>query len=339
MKIIKPGPLCSVQDLGRKGSMAWGVPESGAADEFSLRLANLLCGNGPGVAGLECTMGGFEAEFCEDAVFAVSGAPACVCLDGKEIDLNRAYKAYTGSVLAIGTPKSGARDYVALQGGIDVPEVLGSRSTYLKAGLGGHEGRALRRGDVLTTRRLTQPGAMLLATGGFTSPSMERDADGKCILRVIRGTMDGKFGEGAIDGMTSAIYEVSSSCDRMGIRLTGPKVAHKDRADIISGGIEPGAVQVPGSGEPIILMADRQTTGGYTKAFSVISADRPKLGQLRPGDRVCFSIVRLDEAVDALRELDRMIYEFSSEVTGRNSRSFAITLNGTRYFAEVEEII
>ncbi len=339
MRILKPGPLCTVQDLGRKGSMAWGVPESGAADECSLRIANLLCGNGPKEAGLECTMGGFEAEFSAEIVFAISGAPASVILNGAEIRLNTAYRAGAGAILSIGAPRAGARDYIALQGGIDVPEVLGSRSTYLKAGLGGYEGRALRSGDVLMTKNITRPAVILACKEGYLSPSMEREEHGICLLRVLRGTMDEKFEEGAIEGLASAIYQVSSNCDRMGIRLTGPKVAHKDRADIISGGIESGAVQVPGSGEPIILMADRQTTGGYTKAFSVISADRPKLGQLRPGDKVAFRIVGIEEAVEALKKLDRSISECLSASADRKSRSFAITLNGARYLAEVEEII
>lgn len=338
IRVLKPGLLATVQDLGRKGAMAWGVPGSGAADQVSMRIANLLVGNEQADAVIEFTMGGYEIEFLDDTLFSIAGADGEASLDGVLISKVRAMNARAGSVLAAGPLRSGARQYMALGGGIDVPAVLGSRSTYLKGGLGGYEGRALKRGDVLRSFPMCSKHKAGALKEGFRIPSLEKDTQGVSVLRVTEGTMEGRFRTGAIDGMLSVLYEVSTESDRMGIRLMGDRVFHKDGADILSGGIEPGAVQVPGSGNPIILMVDRQTTGGYAKAFSVISADRAKLGQLRPGDRIRFSRIALEEAHDAFLELEESIGDSISPDVER-SRYFSVKVNGRTYAVEVEEVL
>ncbi|HNZ08714.1 MAG TPA: biotin-dependent carboxyltransferase family protein [Bacillota bacterium] len=338
VRILKPGLLATVQDLGRKGAMAWGVPGSGAADQVSMRIANLLVGNEQEDATIEFTMGGFEVEFLDDVLFAISGVSGDASLDKVPIATTRAVYASAGSALAMGPLRSGARQYLALSGGIDVPVVLGSRSTYLKGGLGGYEGRALKRGDVLRTFPGRPENKLGSLKEGFHLPSLEKDARGISVLRVTEGTMSGRFQSDAIDRMLSAVYEVLPESDRMGIRLAGEKVLHKEGADILSGGIEPGAVQVPGSGNPIILMVDRQTTGGYTKAFSVISADRSKLGQLRPGDKVRFSMVGLEEAHGAFLGLEESIKD-SVRFDDAGPRRFSVKVDGRTYAVEVEEVL
>ena len=339
VRVLKPGPLSTVQDTGRFGAMAWGVPHSGAADAVSMRIANLLVGNDQGAAVLETTMGGVELEFLQSAVFAVMGAPGAVMLDGAQIGPGLPIQARPGSLLKLGGLEKGARQYIAFRGGLDVPIVLGSRSTYLKGALGGLDGRALKKDDILGILPDGASKETAELVEGFANPSLERDNEGRCLLRVTRGTMDPRFPEGEIDRMLASDYVVSPESDRMGIRLKGYGVKHSSGADILSGGIEPGAVQVPGSGEPIILTADRQTTGGYTKAFSVISADRPKLGQLRPSDRVKFSMVAIDDAYEAFIALERLISSCTKPSSGKKGiMALKLRVDGRVYDVEVEEI-
>ncbi|HOA14956.1 MAG TPA: biotin-dependent carboxyltransferase family protein [Bacillota bacterium] len=339
VRVIKPGPLSSVQDLGRPGAMAWGVPHSGAVDAVSLRIANLLVGNGQDAAALETTMGGVELEFLKSTVVAVMGAPGSVTIDGEEVGLGCPVEAKPGSVLKLGGISSGMRQYIAFRGGLDVPVVLGSRSTYLKGALGGLEGRALKMDDVLGVLPDGPCKGMCTLVEGFANPSLERDGEGRCLLRVTQGTMDARFLQGEIDRMLGSDYIVSTESDRMGIRLKGYSAKHSRGADILSGGIEPGAVQVPGSGEPIILASDRQTTGGYTKAFSVISADRPKLGQLRPSDIVRFRMVGIDDAYGAYVALESLISRCTIAIGGKGRmRTLKLSIDGRIYDVEVEEI-
>jgi biotin-dependent carboxylase-like uncharacterized protein len=231
----------------------------------------------------------------------------------------------------------GARVYLAVRGGVDVPRILGSRCTYLKAGLGGYAGRALRAGDELICGPSEEGIPLYCAKDGGENPSLERMEDGSCLLRVIPGTMPERFEEGALQKLTRGEYVVSPECDRMGIRLSGTSIGHTRGADILSGGIEPGAVQVPGSGSPIILMADRQTTGGYTKICSVISADRPKLGQLRPSDRIRFSLVDIVKAHEGHLRLEQMLKGMC--IPNLSARRFSLVISGETFAVEVEELV
>ena len=335
-RVLKPGPFTTVQDCGRKGYMAWGVPESGAADGFSLRAANLLAGNPETSAALEITLGGFRAEFISAAVIALYGGLCPAELDGIPLRAGEALRAEAGAILDVGTIARGTRVYLAARGGIDVPKVLGSRATYLKASLGGYKGRALKSGDELMCGLSEESIPLLRAKDGTGAPSLDRLEDGTCLLRVIQGTMPERFEEGGLQRLTDGEYAVSPECDRMGIRLSGPAIHHTRGADILSGGIEPGAVQVPGSGYPIILMADRQTTGGYTKICSVISADRPKLGQLRPSDRVRFNVVDVVKAHEEHLQMERMLKAMC--ISALPARKFSLRIGGEDFAVEVEEL-
>ncbi len=336
LRILKPGPLTTVQDPGRRGFMAWGVPESGAADGFSLRAANLIVGNSETSAALEITLGGFRAEFIRAAVIALFGGSCPANLDRMPIRAKEALRVEAGAILDIGTISKGARVYLAARGGIDVPQVLGSRATYLKAGLGGFQGRTLKAGDELAFGPHEEGIPLFRAKEGVEAPGLERSEDGTYRLRVTPGTMPERFEEGALRKLTEFEYSVSPECDRMGVRLIGPAIVHTRGADILSGGIEPGAVQVPGSGSPIILMADRQTTGGYTKICSVISADRPKLGQLRPSDRVRFSVVDIIKAHEEHLRQELMLEGLILPLAA--ARRFSLRIGGETFAVEVEEV-
>lgn len=294
IRIIEPGPLATVQDAGRFGLRARGVPVCGAMDRQALRTGNLLVGNLFDAACIEVTMGGFCAEFQGCAHFALSGADAGARLSGRPLAAWRRHFAQKGEVIEMGPPVSGTRTYLAIRGGIDVSPVMGSRSTFLKGGLGGLEGRALRRADVLFF------GAPAPVEAG--EPVVELPADlvpdyaGSSVLRVLPGPQIGRICPRGLKTLFSCEYEVSNRSDRMGSILFGPAVELNWGADIISEGAFPGAVQIPGDGQPVVLGNDCQTTGGYVKAAAVIDVDLSLAGQLGPGATVRFVAVSLDEA-------------------------------------------
>ncbi len=281
--VIRGGMLTTVQDRGRPGHRAAGVPLGGAVDPFASRVANLLVGNDEDAAVLECTLLGPELAFSADTLVALGG----VDFDGLPAWQPRVVRA--GENLRLGAARSGCRGYLAVAGGIDVPPVLGSRSTYLRGGFGGFQGRALRDGDVLAvpdvTRRMTEHwriDARILPAYG-ASP----------VVRVVRGAQLDEFG----GALFAAEFRLLPQSDRMGIRLGGSKLVRIGGAgELVSTAVAPGTVQVPADGQPIILMADAQTLGGYPQAANVISVDLPLVAQLRPGDRVRFVEVPLDEA-------------------------------------------
>lgn len=295
IQVLKPGMFTTVQDLGRWGYQQYGVPVAGAMDEFALRAANLLVGNAEGDAGLEITLLGPSLEFGADQVIAVTGADLDATLNGRALPLWESVTVRRGTTLKFGRPKAGARAYLAVAGGVDVPKVIGSRSTYVRGKLGGFQGRPLQAGDELAIGQAGRP------TPGRRLPP---DATPGVVhtARVILGPQDDHFPDESLELFLSSTYRVSAVSDRMGYRLEGPKLHHKQGPDIISDAIPAGAVQVPGHGTPIIMLADRQTTGGYTKIATVISADLRVLAQLAPGESIGFQRVTMDEAVAALRE-------------------------------------
>ncbi len=284
----RAGPLATVQDLGRPGWQHLGVPVSGALDALALRLANLLVGNPEGAAALEVTLGGFEAEFTSDTRFAVVGPGGAARLNGVPVASWESHRAQPGDRLALGP--TATREVIAVAGGVAVPEVLGSRSTYLRGGFGGFEGRALRAGDELPLGRPTGaprgpvPGGLRPATG---DPSP---------LRVVWGPQADRFTPEARAAFGAASYRVSERADRMGCVLEGPRLTHLGGADLVSEGIAPGSIQVPGDGLPLVLLADRPTVGGYTKIATVAGVDLPRLAQALPGAEVRFAPVTLWEA-------------------------------------------
>ena len=313
LEVLRAGILTTVQDRGRIGCQRFGVTVSGAMDEVALRVGNILVGNEQNAAGLEISFLGPRIRFRADVTLALTGAEVDVDLDGQPAPWYEAFRARAGQVLDLRHCTRGMRAYLTVAGGIDVPVRLGSRSTSLAAGFGGLEGRPLRDGDVLSVGPTIGQTARGCACGVsqrwrpvFGSPQ---------IVRVVFGPQDGAFTEAGRRTLLDATYEISPSSDRMGYRLEGPAIEHAGPADIISDWIPLGGIQVPGNGKPIVLLADRQTTGGYTKIATVISPDIPKLVQLRPGEAVRFRAVTVGEAEAAARALEGALRQADSDLT------------------------
>ena len=294
--VLNPGVLTTVQDFGRIGYQQFGVSVSGAMDPRAMRFANLLVGNPENEAVLECTMLGPQLQFDETTIIAVTGGNLGPMLDGQPLKTYCAYKVNAGQTLRFAGLRSGCRAYIAFAGGLDIPEVMGSRSTYMKAKIGGFKGRKLEKGDAIGFR---DPKSELfnLDKRSLTPEFVPRDV---YTLHVIMGPQDDMFTEEGIKTFLSETYTVTPEFDRMGCRLDGPEIAHKNGGDIISDGIAFGAVQVPSAGKPIVMLADRQTTGGYTKIANVMTADFRILAQLKAGDKVRFEKISVAAAQEAL---------------------------------------
>jgi len=271
-------------------------------DDYALRIANLLVGNHEGEASLEITLLGFQLQVLDKTVVAITGADLTPMLNNASLPMWEAVMVSPGDIISFPWPKMGCRSYLAVAGGIDVPKVMKSRSTYVKSHIGGFEGRPLRAGDRLKSSK-AQPGISRRKLPVQYLP-VYRDS---CELRVIPGPQDDHFTEEGIHTFLGSEYTVSTEADRVGYRLRGPQIEHKASADIISDGIPLGAIQVPGDGLPIVLLADRQTTGGYTKIATVITVDIPKLAQAKPGDKVRFLPVTEGAAHRSLREYEQTI--------------------------------
>jgi len=297
IKIVDPGMKAFVEDLGRYGYQRYGVSVSGVVDEFASRVANFLVGNPPDAAVIEITLKGISLEFSGDAVFAMTGSPCAYTLNGKPLELWQSHSAKAGDLLAGDFTTEGLRNYLAVAGGMDVPVIMGSHSTNLRGRFGGFEGRELRKGDSLKTGIVTAaPPLRALKAEHIPRYTMEID------VRVIPGPQDAAVTEAGMKTFLSSPYKVSFDSDRMGIRLAGEKIEHVMAADIISDGIAFGSVQVPGDGQPIIMLAERQTTGGYCKIATAITADRSRLAQARPKCVIRFHKVSLEESLEALKE-------------------------------------
>lgn len=342
IKILDAGLLTTVQDLGRYGFQRYGVSASGVMDEYSAKVANKLVGNKEGEAVLETTLKGVQIEFLQNTAFAVTGGNCDVTLNGSKIELWQSYLVNKGDILKMGICKSGLRNYLAFAGGIDVPVVMNSKSTNLKAKVGGFNGRKLMTRDVLSVGvgSLEAP----LTLNKHYIPTYSKDIK----VGVILGQQDDHFTEAGIKTFLNETYTVTQESDRMGIRLSsvsGATIEHKNGADIISDGITFGAIQVPGSGQPIVMMADRQTTGGYTKIGNVISSDLAKLAQATPGTKVKFVEYTLEQAVQAIKNNDIIINNQNSyvspvkeEVVDSSSRDYRIKINNKIFELKVERI-
>lgn len=302
IRIKNGGMLSTVQDLGRVGVMTNGFTHGGVMDTYSAKVANLLCKNDINAPVIEMTMLGITAEICDDCVFALSGGDFQPKLNGQTIKNNKAYFAKAGDVLALSSAKSGMRCYLAVGGGFKVESVMGSASTDLKLGIGGFEGRRLKAGDELDVNPHTaQPTDIEVPIRRY-----ESIVD----VRFIYGPQDDMFTKKDKAFFENQLYTVTPSMDRMGIRLSGIALKGKDGMDIISEGIAFGSVQIPPSGMPIVLMADHQTTGGYSKIATVVSVDLPLLAQVKPYDKIRFHPVSLKKAQALVkkekRELERL---------------------------------
>lgn len=282
MRVIRAGMLTTVQDLGRRGHLAEGVPLGGAADPFALRVANLLVGNPEDAPALEITLTGPDLEFAEAAWVAVCGAR----FDG--MPAWRPLRIEAGGRLKFGRRVQGCRAYLAISGGIDVEPVLGGRGTFLTAGFGGFRGRALREGDVV---RLL-PSARHPAGHWSIDERVLPHYSPEPAVRVVPGAHAKEYGE----ALYSALFKVTPNCDRMGIRLGGPQLERSGRGELVSAAVAPGTVQAPPDGHPIVLMADAQTLGGYPRVAHAIGVDMPLLAQLAPGDGLRFAASSVAEA-------------------------------------------
>ncbi len=326
--ITHGGFSTSIQDLGRQGYLAYGVPRSGAADPISHTYANRLVGNPDGAATLEMTLIGGQFTFQKAVNFAITGAFMHPKLNGSDLPMWSTCQAKPGDKLTFGASVTGMRTYLALEGGIDVPEVLGSRSTYERAGLGGHRGRGLQKGDSLTAMTPCKP----LGKERQTVPPGHKPAYGHhWTLCTMAGAQADAFSKEALDTFFQGEYEVSQQLDRMGIRLQGEAIHHLEGPDILSEPIVPGAIQIPGNGQPIIMGVEAQTSGGYTKIGQVCSADLWKLGQIRPGDTLSFVPTKLEEALD----LKQATYPLQA---AGYTRRFDIRIGSRHYTALVESV-
>ena len=302
IQVQEPGLFTTVQDLGREGFGAIGVSASGAADAVSLRLGNRLVGNDEGAAGLEMTLLGGTFVFPERALLALTGSDFDAALDGKPVELRSSFEAKAGQTLRLGPTRTGARCYLCVQGGIRVELFLGSASTHILSGLGGHEGRALRKGDALKIG--AESGA--IHERRLTARAL-KELQPRKVLRVTEGPQSDWFSESARRLFYESRYRVAEESNRMGIRLEGAIVPVPSGGEMISEGVSLGAIQVPEGGKPIILSVEQQTTGGYPKIANVISADFHSLGQLRPRDEIRFERVDWETARSLLIEQEKLM--------------------------------
>lgn len=300
--IEAPGLLTSVQDLGRAGYGPLGVSPSGAADPVALRLGNLLVGNEPGAATLEMTLVGGSFLFPQGAVIAVTGADFGATVNGQLLEMWASFTLDPGMKLTVGHTKNYARCYLAIAGGIHVKPFLGSASTHLLSGLGGFEGRTLRKGDVL---KLGQPRKNICRRKVLPAALLHLKPRRK--LRVTDGPQSDRFSEETRRTFFQSSFRVSEQSDRLGLRLEGTALEVRDAGEMLTEGVTLGAVQVTPSGQPIVLGVDQQTTGGYPKIANVIGADLHRLGQLRPRDEIRFERTSLAVARSLWIEQERLL--------------------------------
>ncbi|XID93143.1 biotin-dependent carboxyltransferase family protein [Paenibacillaceae bacterium WGS1546] len=304
--VIKPGLLTTIQDLGRFGAQKYGVVVGGAMDTFASRIANVLVGNAVGEAVLEMTVIGPVIQFETDTLIAICGGDFNPVVEGREVPQWRAVFVRAGRTLTFSHATAGTRCYLAIGGGINVPERMGSRSTYVRASLGGYQGRALTAGDRLELRRPDRKLLSALAAGSGDMPfypasplvfqHLLPNYSHDPTIRVVEGVHYERFTEQSRQSLFLEPFKVTPQSDRMGYRLQGPELMLEEPMEMISESVTFGTVQVPPSGNPIVLMADRQTTGGYPKIAQVAAVDLPVMAQLAPGSTVRFSPIALAEA-------------------------------------------
>jgi antagonist of KipI len=302
IRVRAPGLLATVQDLGRQGFGPIGVSPSGAADPVSLRVGNRLVANDEGTAGLEMMLLGGTFIFPEGAIVALTGSDFGATLDDTRLEVGTSFEVRPGQTLCLGPTTSGARCYLCVHGGIAVAPFLGSGSTHILSGLGGFEGRALRKGDVVQIGPATKP----LRKRSVARQAAEHLSQRK-VLRVTHGPQADWFSESSLRSFYASTYRVGEQSNRMGLRLEGAALSQIGGRQMITEGVSLGAIQVPAGGSPIILFVEQQTTGGYPKIANVISADLHRVGQLRPRDEIRFEPVTFDTARSLLIEQEKLL--------------------------------
>lgn len=328
--VRRPGMQTTVQDLGRPGYGRYGVPLSGAMDTLSLRLGNLLLDNAPDAAALEMTLVGPELEALAPTICAYVGADMRLSVGGRRVEPGRAFAVAEGEALRFSASRDGARAYLCVQGGLDVPAILGSRSTGVTARLGGVEGRALAAGDVLRALTSASPSASL--PGRKLKPCWLHRYSHEWVLRITEGPEFVTCGE-AVEDLVASAWKVDERSNRVGVRLRGPSLrAHAPGFE--TEGVPLGAIQIPPDGVPILLLADRQVTGGYPMPAVLASVDLPRAGQFRPGDMVRFERVAAAKAVELLRDRETRIaqgvYESAPKLPVDSMNELVRTLEASR---------
>ncbi|MFD1609374.1 biotin-dependent carboxyltransferase family protein [Oceanobacillus luteolus] len=298
IEVMKPGLSTSIQDLGRTGYQQYGMVVAGAMDMFALQVANILVGNKHGAAAIEAVLMGPEFRFVKDTVIAVCGANLSPTLDDEPIQTWKSYRVQKGQTLKFGKPMDGAYAYIAVSGGITTTKVMGSRSTYAKGGIGNY----LSKGDLLPTG---DPN--MKRSGRSLHPDLIPNYNAPNKIRVILGPDEDAFTKEGIHTFLTKSYKITTQSDRMGTRLEGPPIEHVDGADIISDAVFPGTIQVPANGQPIVLLADRQPTGGYTRIATVITEDLPRIAQSLPGKEIAFEAVSLNVAQELLHRRQQLL--------------------------------
>jgi antagonist of KipI len=286
--VLKPGLQSTIQDLGRYNYSHFGISASGAADSLSLKIGNLIVGNKESASAIEMTIIGGEFQFDSECYIAISGCEFEASLDNNYITNQKTIDVKKGQILSFGQAKTGARAYLCIQGGIDVDNYLSSKSTHILSGIGGYLGQPISKGDILSfgiNKNSIKPIIFRQLLDMNTSK-----------IRIISGLQSNFFDDKAWSSFISNPFTVSNSSNRMGIRLDGNKILSNIESEIITEGVPLGAIQVPGSGDPIISFVEHQTTGGYPKIANVIIADIHKVGQLKPGDKFQFNLVSKEEA-------------------------------------------
>lgn len=354
IRVIKAGFFTTVQDFGRVGYQKFGMPVAGVMDNFSYRVANYLVGNNEGEAVLEATFLGPELEFNCDLSIAVTGAPMNPKLNGTEIPMWESVKVTKGDKISLGAITKGLRSYIAFSGKINVELVNNSKSTYVKSGIGGFKGRRLMDNDELNI----EPSEEIIY-GKYMDSKFIPEINKKETIKVLLGPQNDYFTQEGINTfLNQKGYKISKEADRMGYRLEGDIIEHKEKADIISDGALFGSIQVPANGQPIILMADRQTTGGYTKIATVISSDLPKLAQMGSDCKIVFEKVSIREARELYRKYEENLANIKQQIDNSkrvqepsfdleqwnsytnigSSRKMNIRVNGKSLIVDVQEV-
>lgn len=292
--VLKPGLLTTIQDLGRFGFQKYGVIASGAMDQLSHRISNILVGNNECEATIEMTLLGPTLQFDKDCVIAICGADFTPSLNGNAISMWRPISVSKGSVLTLGSAKKGCRAYLSVSGGFSIPEVMNSKSTYLRGNIGGLNGKALQTNDQLILSE--SPINIRVHNNWRPTTKIVPNLEINKTIRVIKGRQFHSFSEESQHDFLTKQFEVTTNSDRMGYRLKGPELTMKKKEEMISEAVSFGTIQVPSEGNPIVLLADRQTTGGYPKIAQVATVDLPHLAQTKPGDKLSFIEISHKEA-------------------------------------------
>ena len=341
-KVVNSGIFDTIQDLGRFGFQQYGMIVSGAMDSYALRVGNRLLGNEENKAGIEISTPGLSLEVLNQTVIAITGANFNPTINNFSAPMWEAIEVKKGDVISFNQIKSGCRSYLLVVGGVDVPIILGSKSTYVRGKIGGLKGRPLRKTDIINIGKTNQELQNIIGRKVLANNLPDYYEENK--IRIILGPQDDYFNKDGLHAFLNSFYEITVYSDRMGYRLKGPKIESKNGSDIITDGIPLGSIQVPRNGMPIVMLADRQTTGGYAKIATVISVDIDKFAQIKPGNKIRFRKVNLEEAHRLLQEREKNITDLqfekkeTSKLKSGNTRIFKVKIKEKIYKVEIEEI-